>query len=78
MTNYEVRVKQTHIDYYRIEAKSEDEAKSLIRQHVGYGSNSNEKIEDNYFIKAKKLDTIKRVPVVEYALPLSPEGEVII
>ena len=78
MTNYEVRVKQTHIDYYRIEAKSEDEAKSLISQHVGYGSNSNEKIEDNYFIKAKKVDTIKRVPVIEYALQLSPEGEVII
>ena len=78
MTSYEVRVKQTHIDYYRIEAKSEDEAKSLISQHVGYGSNSNERIEDNYFVKAKKVDTIKRVPVIEYAIQLSPEGEPIL
>tara|TARA_X000000368_G_scaffold391977_1_gene356398 strand:- start:365 stop:601 length:237 start_codon:yes stop_codon:yes gene_type:complete len=78
MTNYEVRVEQTHVDYYRIEAKSEDEAKSLIFQHVGYGSNSNEKIEDDYFIKAKKVDTIKRVPTIRYAVQLSPEGEPIL
>ena len=69
MTQYEVRVTQTHVDYYRINAKDEDEARSLIRQHV---------IEDDSFIDAKKVDTIKRTPVIRYAVQLSPEGEPIL
>ena len=69
MTTYEVRVTQTHVDYYRIEAKDEDEARALIRQHV---------IEDDGFINAKKVDTIKRTPVIDYALQLTTEGEVIL
>ena len=67
MTKYEVRVTQTHVDYYRIEAKDEDEARALIRQHV---------IEDDGLINAKKVDTIKRTPEVDYALELDAKGEV--
>ena len=73
MTQYEVRVTQTHVDYYRIKAKDEDEARALIRQHVGY-----EYIKDDILIDAKKIDTIKRKPVIDYALQLSAEGEPII
>jgi len=69
MTQYEVRVTQTHVDYYRINAEDEDEARSLIRQHV---------IEDDGLINAKKIDTIKRTPVIDYALQLTTEGEVIL
>ena len=70
---YEVRVRQTYIDYYRLEARSEDEAKALIRQRV---------VEDDalasVLINAKKVETIKRVPVIDYAVQLSPEGEPIL
>ena len=69
MTEYEVRVTQTHVDYYRIKAKDEDEARALIRQHV---------IEDDGLIDAKKVDTIKRTPAIDYALQLTTEGEVIL
>ncbi len=69
MTTYEIRVTQTHVDYYRIKAKDEDEARALIRQHV---------IEDDGLIDAKKVDTIKRTPVIDYALQLTTEGEVIL
>ena len=44
MNKYEVRVTQTHVDYYHIEAKDKDEATALIRQHV---------IEDDCFIGAR-------------------------
>ena len=69
MTTYEIRVTQTHVDYYRTKAKDEDEARALIRQHV---------IEDDGLIDAKKVDTIKRTPVIDYALQLTTEGEVIL
>ena len=69
MTEYEVRVTQTHVDYYRIKAKDDEEARALIRQHV---------VEDDGFINANKVDTIKRTPVIDYALQLSTEGEVIL
>ena len=69
MTQYEVRVTQTHVDYYRIKAKDDEEARALIRQHV---------VEDDGFINAKKVDTIKRTPVIDYALQITPEGEPIL
>lgn len=69
MTTYEVRVTQTHVDYYRIDAKSKEEATALIRQHV---------IEDDVFIDAELDQTIKRTPEVDYALELTKEGEVIL
>ena len=66
---YEVRVTQTHVDYYHVEADTTDEAIALVRQHA---------IEDDTFIDAKKVDTIKRSPVVDYALELTETGEVIL
>ena len=69
MNKYEVRVTQTHVDYYHIEAKDDDEARALVRQHV---------IEGDVFIDAKKVDTIKRSPIVDYALQLTETGEVIL
>ena len=69
MNKYEVRVTQTHVDYYHIEAKDDDEATRLIRQHV---------IEDDCFMNPRKVDTIKRTPIVDYALQLTETGEVIL
>jgi len=69
MTTYEVRVTQTHVDYYHIDANSKEEATALIRQHV---------IEDDCFMNPRKVDTIKRTPEVDYALELTKEGEVIL
>ena len=66
-TKYEVRVKQTHVDYYHVEADTTDEAIALVRQHA---------IEGDVFINAKKVDTIKRTPIVDYALQLTETGEV--
>ena len=68
MTNYEVRVTQGHVDYYRIEANSAEEAEQLIMTGVTSGIMGN--IELN--------QTIKRSPKFDYAVQLSPEGEVII
>ena len=70
MTKYEVRVTQIYRDYYHIEAKDEDEAKSLIRQHV---------IEEDGFIDAKKVDTHKHpFPNVDYAVQITEKGEPIL
>ena len=69
MNKYEVRVTQTHVAYYHIEAKDDAEATRLIRQHA---------IEGDTFIDAKKVDTIKRSPIVDYALQLTETGEVIL
>ena len=69
MNKYEVRVTQTHVDYYHIEANNDEEARDLVRQHA---------IEGDVFIDAKKIDTIKRSPIVDYALQLTETGEVIL
>ena len=69
MTTYEVRVTQTHVDYYRIDAKDQNEAKALIRQRL---------IEGDTFIEAEKVDTILRPAEVDYAVKVSKEGEVIL
>ena len=66
---YEVRITQTHVDYYHVEADTTDEAIALVRQHA---------IEGDTFIDAKKVDTIKRSPIVDYALELTETGEVIL
>ena len=68
MTNYEVRVKQTHIDYYRVEAKDADSAKQQVNVALSSRIMGNISLDD----------TIKREHVIEYAVQLSPEGEVII
>jgi hypothetical protein len=68
MNTYEVRVKQTHIDYYRVEAKDADNAKQQV----------NEALSSRIMGNVSLDDTIKREHVIEYAVQLSPEGEVII
>jgi len=69
MTTYEVRVTQTQVDYYRIDAKDQNEAKALMRQHL---------IEGDIFIEAEKVDTILHQAEVDYAVKISPKGEVIL
>ena len=69
MTTYEVRVTQTHVDYYRIDAKDQDQAKALMRQHI---------IEGDTFIEAEKVDTILRPAEVDYAVKVSAKGEVVL
>jgi hypothetical protein len=68
MTYYEVRVTQAHVDYYRIEADSAEQAEELVINGVASGIMGN--IELN--------DTIRRSPKFDYAVQLSPEGEVIL
>jgi len=69
MTKYEVRVTHSYTNYYHIEAKNEDEAKSLIRQKV---------IEDDVFIEARIDDTISHIPKIDYAVQITQEGEPIL
>jgi len=68
MTTYEVRVTQTHVDYYRINAKDQNQAKALIRQHINEGDT---------FIEAEKVDTILRPSEIDYAVKVDSKGEVI-
>ena len=68
MTFYEVRVTQAHVDYYRVEATSAEVAEQLVINGVATGIMGN--IELNH--------TIKRSPKFDYAVQLSPEGEVIL
>ena len=69
MTKYEVRVTHSYTNYYHIEAKNEEEAKDLIRQKV---------IEEDSFIEARINDTIPHTPKVDYAVQVTPDGEVIL
>ena len=69
MNNYEVRVEQTHIDYYQVEANSEEKAKAFVEAQVNDPKN---------WVYATKVETIKRTPVIRYAVQLSPEGEPIL
>ena len=68
MTNYEIRVTQTCRDYYRLEANSPAEAEKLLWTALSCGIMGN--IERN--------DTIDHSPTIDYTVPLSPEGEVIL
>ena len=69
MNKYEVRVTQTHVDYYHVDANSEKEAKAFVKAQVK---------DPKEWIYAKKIDTIKRDPKVDYALKLDSKGEVIL
>ncbi len=68
MKKYEVRVTQTHVDYYRIDADTAEAAKSMIHKRI-----TTDKVT-----YGRKVDTIKRTPEVDYALELTKEGEVIL
>ena len=69
MTKYEVRITQTHIDYYHVNAKNEHEAKAFVKAQIN---------DPKAWIYATKVDTIKRNPKVDYALKISKKGEVIL
>ena len=60
---------KTEVHYYHIESENEVEAIDSIRKFVE---------NQDPFIKAKRVDTIKRRPVIDYGLHLSPEGEVLL
>ena len=64
MNKYEIRVTQTHIDYYHVDAKNEHEAKAFVKAQINNPKD---------WIYATKFDTIKRNPKVDYALKLSEE-----
>ena len=68
MTKYEVRVTQTHVDYYHVEADSSESAKQQVLTGVSSGILGNVVLDD----------TIKRTPVIDYAVFLSPEEEVLL
>ena len=67
MTKYEVRVTQTHVDYYHVEAASQESAQQQVLTGVCSGILGNVVLDD----------TIKRQPVLDYAVQLSPEVEII-
>ena len=68
MTNYEIRVTQVTRDYYRLEAKNPKDAEQQLMVALSSGIMGN--IELN--------DTIDSSPKIDYAVQLSPEGEVLI
>ena len=68
MTKYEVRVTQTHVDYYHVDADSQESAQQQVLTGVSSGILGNIVLDD----------TIKRTPVIDYAVFLSPEEEVLL
>ena len=66
---YEVRITQSHIDYYQVDAKNEHEAEAFVLAQINNPKD---------WIYATKVDTIKRTPVVDYSLQITPEGEPLI
>ena len=69
MNKYEVRITQTHIDYYHVNAKNEHEAKAFVKAQID---------DPKGWIYATKVDTIKRTPKVDYAVQVTSEGEPIL
>ena len=68
MNKYEVRVTQTHVDYYHVEADSSESAQQQVLTGVSSGILGNIEL----------VDTVKRQPVFDYALELTETGEVIL
>ena len=60
MTKYEVRVTQTHVDYYHVEADSSESAQQQVLVGISSGILGNVSLED----------TIKYQPILNYALAL--------
>ena len=60
MTKYEVRVTQTHVDYYHVDADSQESAQQQVLTGVSSGILGNIILDD----------TIKRQPIVNYAMEL--------
>ena len=62
MNKYEIRVTQTHIDYYQVDAKNEHEAKAFVKAQINNPKD---------WIYATKIDTIKSTPKVDYAVQVT-------
>ena len=62
MTKYEVRVTQTHVDYYHVDATSQESAQQQVLTGVCSGILGNVVLDD----------TIKRQPIFDYAMELEP------
>ena len=69
MNKYEIRVTQTQIDYYHVDAKNEHEAKAFVKAQINNPKD---------WIYATKVDTIKRTPKVDYAVQVTSKGEPIL
>ena len=67
MTLYEVRVTETNVNYYQIVAESKEAAQDMIRKRV-----TGDKVS-----YGRKVDSIARTPVIDYALQITPEGELV-
>ena len=68
MTLYECRVSETNINYYRVEAKSRTDAIKQVNSAIATGIMGNIALDNS----------IKMMPQMNYAVQLSPEGEVIV
>ena len=68
MTFYECRVSETNINYYRVEAKSRTDAIKQVNLALATGIMGNIALDNS----------IKMMPQMNYAVQLSPEGEVIV
>ena len=67
MTMYEYRVSETNINYYRLEAKSRTDAIMQVNSAIATGIMGNIALDNS----------VKMMPQMNYAVQLSPEGEVI-
>jgi len=59
MTKFEVRIQQTHFDFYHIEADNVESARQQVFTGVCSGILGN----------AELNDTIKHSPIINYAIP---------
>ena len=67
MTFYECRVSETNINYYRVEAKSRTDATKQVNSAIATGIMGNIALDNS----------VNMMPQMNYAVQLSPEGEVI-
>ena len=68
MTNYEIRVTQVTKDYYRLEAKDDEDAKKQLWLALSTGIMGN----------IDRSDTHDDPPKIDYTVQLTPEGELIL
>ena len=66
--NYECRVSETNINYYRVEAKSRTDAIMQVNSAIASGIMGNVALDNS----------IKMTPQMNYAVQITPEGEVIV
>ena len=67
MTMYECRVSETNINYYRLEAKSRTDAIKQVNSALATGIMGNIALDNS----------VNMMPQMNYAVQLSPEGEII-